>query len=87
MATAFGLSRSSAVMQPDSHAKRTVESGASGLAPERSGSRNVAPWGPLVAASSAREVARAWEDFAAGNEVGTGVRPEIVASWYRCRGR
>lgn len=57
------------------------------LAPERSGSRNVAPRGPLVAASSAREVARAWEDFAAGNEVGTGVRPEILASWYRCRDR
>ncbi|CAL9327525.1 hypothetical protein SUDANB54_00001 [Streptomyces sp. enrichment culture] len=41
--------------------------------------------GPLVATSSAREVARAWERFAAGEDIETGVRPEILASWYRCR--
>ncbi|WP_255375798.1 DNA-binding protein [Saccharomonospora sp. CUA-673] len=32
-------------------------------------------------------MARAWEDFAAGEEVAAGVRPEILASWYRCRDR
>lgn len=41
----------------------------------------------LVATSSAREVARAWESFAAGEDIETGVRPEILASWYRCRDR
>ncbi|MGA4986858.1 LytTR family transcriptional regulator DNA-binding domain-containing protein [Streptomyces cellulosae] len=41
--------------------------------------------GPLVATSSAREVARAWERFATGEDIETGVRPEILASWYRCR--
>jgi sigma-54 dependent transcriptional regulator, acetoin dehydrogenase operon transcriptional activator AcoR len=40
-----------------------------------------------VATSSAKEVARAWEDFAAGEDIETGVRPEILASWYRCRDR
>ncbi|MEU7791590.1 LytTR family transcriptional regulator DNA-binding domain-containing protein [Amycolatopsis sp. NPDC049159] len=43
--------------------------------------------GSLAATSSAKEVARAWEDFAAGEIVETGVRPEILASWYRCRDR
>lgn len=41
----------------------------------------------LVATSSARDVARAWESFAAGEDIETGVRPEILASWYRCRDR
>ncbi|MFD2419831.1 DNA-binding protein [Amycolatopsis pigmentata] len=30
-------------------------------------------------------VARAWEGFTAGETVIQGVRPEILASWYRCR--
>jgi hypothetical protein len=30
-------------------------------------------------------VARAWERFTAGEATVQGVRPEIVASWYRCR--
>ncbi|MGW1681561.1 LytTR family transcriptional regulator DNA-binding domain-containing protein [Saccharopolyspora sp. NPDC002376] len=34
---------------------------------------------------TARTVARAWESFAAGEDVVQGVRPEILASWYRCR--
>lgn len=41
----------------------------------------------LVATSSAREVARAWESFAGGEDIETGIRPEILASWYRCRDR
>lgn len=41
----------------------------------------------VVATSSAREVARAWESFAGGEDIETGVRPEILASWYRCRDR
>ncbi|WP_242623069.1 DNA-binding protein [Pseudonocardia sediminis] len=43
------------------------------------------PAGSLVASPSAKEVARAWEDFASGEDIETGVRPEILASWYRCR--
>lgn len=43
--------------------------------------------GFLMATSSAKEVARAWEDFAGGENIETGVRPEILASWYRCRDR
>ena len=31
------------------------------------------------------DTAAAWERFAAGQEVGEGVRPEILLSWYRCR--
>ena len=34
-----------------------------------------------VATSS--RVARAWESFATGEDVEQGVRPEILASWYR----
>lgn len=55
------------------------------VAPGRpSGSCHVAD-GSVVATSSAREVARAWESFAAGEDIEAGVRPEILASWYRCR--
>lgn len=32
-----------------------------------------------------RTVARAWESFATGDTSVQGVRPEILASWYRCR--
>lgn len=32
-----------------------------------------------------RTVARAWESFATGDTSVVGVRPEILASWYRCR--
>lgn len=34
---------------------------------------------------SSDAVARAWEDFTAGRDVVSGVRPEILASWSRCR--
>ncbi|WP_235022940.1 DNA-binding protein [Amycolatopsis alkalitolerans] len=37
--------------------------------------------------TSTRAVSRAWESFAAGEDIETGVRPEILASWYRCRDR
>lgn len=37
--------------------------------------------------STAKTVARARESFAAGEDVVKGVRPEILASWYRCRDR
>lgn len=57
------------------------------IAPSGSGGRDHISGGSLVATSSAREVARAWESFAAGEEIETGVRPEILASWYRCRDR
>ncbi|KID27889.1 transcriptional regulator, LytTR family [Prauserella sp. Am3] len=45
--------------------------------------------GPVVSPEpiSSTEVARAWESFAAGEDVVAGVRPEILASWYRCRDR
>ncbi|KMS91116.1 LytTR family transcriptional regulator [Streptomyces regensis] len=45
--------------------------------------------GPAVSPEpvSSTEVARAWESFAAGEDVVAGVRPEILASWYRCRDR
>jgi len=43
--------------------------------------------GSSLATPSAKEIARAWEDFAAGEDIETGVRPEILASWYRCRDR
>lgn len=39
----------------------------------------------LVATATARRVARAWESFSAGEDIVQGVRPEILASWYRCR--
>jgi hypothetical protein len=42
-----------------------------------------APTGRL--APGERTAARAWEAFAAGEEAVTGVRPEIVESWVRCR--
>ncbi|OZM75391.1 DNA-binding protein [Pseudonocardia sp. MH-G8] len=57
------------------------------IAPSRPSGRDRALDGSLVATSSAKEVARAWEDFAAGEDIETGVRPEILASWYRCRDR
>lgn len=57
------------------------------IAPSRPSGRDRGPDGSLVATSSAWEVARAWEDFAAGEDIETGVRPEILASWYRCRDR
>lgn len=41
----------------------------------------------LGTTSAARSVARARESFAAGEDVVKGVRPEILASWYRCRDR
>ncbi|WP_406689782.1 LytTR family transcriptional regulator DNA-binding domain-containing protein [Saccharopolyspora sp. ID03-671] len=49
---------------------------------------------PLEIASSTRggdaltstsAVAKAWEAFATGDDVTASVRPEILASWYRCR--
>lgn len=40
--------------------------------------------GPFSVAAE-RRTARAWEDFAAGEDTAQGVRPEILASWYRCR--
>lgn len=57
------------------------------IAPSRHGGRERGSTGSLMATSSAKEVARAWEDFAAGEDIETGVRPEILASWYRCRDR
>ena len=36
-------------------------------------------------APAERVAARAWETVAAGGEAVTGVRPEIVDSWIRCR--
>lgn len=36
-------------------------------------------------AESDRLAARAWEAFAAGDDVARGVRPEILESWSRCR--
>ncbi|KAA9166062.1 DNA-binding protein [Amycolatopsis acidicola] len=57
------------------------------VAPSRPSGRDRVPDGSLVATSSAKEVARAWENFAAGEDIETGVRPEILASWYRCRDR
>lgn len=57
------------------------------IAPRRPGGRERVPAGSLAATSSAKEVARAWENFAAGEDIETGVRPEILASWYRCRDR
>lgn len=41
--------------------------------------------GSLVASSAARTIARARENFATGEDIEKGVRPEILASWYRCR--
>lgn len=55
------------------------------IAPSRPSGRERVPDGSLVASPSAKEVARAWEDFAAGEDIETGVRPDILASWYRCR--
>ena len=57
------------------------------IAPSRPGVRDRGPADSLVATTSAKDVARAWEDFAAGEDIETGVRPEILASWYRCRDR
>ncbi|TNC19395.1 DNA-binding protein [Amycolatopsis alkalitolerans] len=36
-------------------------------------------------AARARTVTRAWESFAGGADIVEGVRPSILASWYRCR--
>lgn len=55
------------------------------VAPSRPSGRDHVADGSVVAASSAREITRAWESFAAGEDVEVGVRPEILASWYRCR--
>ncbi|MFC0495308.1 LytTR family transcriptional regulator DNA-binding domain-containing protein [Streptomyces mutabilis] len=55
------------------------------IAPSRPSAASAMANGSVVAASSAREVARAWECFAAGEDIEAGVRPEILASWYRCR--
>ena len=55
------------------------------IAPSRPSGRDRVPDGSLVASPSAKEVARAWEDFAGGEDIETGVRPDILASWYRCR--
>src|SRR4051812_3208730 len=57
------------------------------IAPSRPGGRERVSSGSLMATPSAKEVARAWENFAGGENVETGVRPEILASWYRCRDR
>lgn len=57
------------------------------IAPSRHSGGDHVVSGSLMTTSSAREVARAWESFAAGEDVETGVRPEILASWYRCRDR
>ncbi len=57
------------------------------MAPSRPSGRDRTPQRSLMTTSSAKEVARAWEDFAAGENIETGVRPEILASWYRCRDR
>ncbi|MFI7124012.1 LytTR family transcriptional regulator DNA-binding domain-containing protein [Amycolatopsis sp. NPDC049868] len=57
------------------------------IASSRPGRRDHVADGSLVTTSSAREVARAWENFASGEDIETGVRPEILASWYRCRDR
>lgn len=57
------------------------------IAPSEPRGRDHVSNGSLVATSSAKEVARAWESFAAGEDIETGVRPEILASWYRCRDR
>jgi len=57
------------------------------IAPSRPSRRDGITNSSLAATSSAKEVARAWEDFAAGENIETGVRPEILASWYRCRDR
>lgn len=35
--------------------------------------------------TTSNQVARAWESFATGEDIEQGVRPEILASWYRCR--
>ncbi|GAA3588085.1 DNA-binding protein [Amycolatopsis ultiminotia] len=57
------------------------------IAPSKSSGRDHLVDGSLVTTSSAKEVARAWESFAGGEDIETGVRPEILASWYRCRDR
>lgn len=55
----------------------------SGSHPATSGSEG-SGWRPH-SASDKRRIARAWEDFAAGADSIEGVRPEILASWHRCR--
>ena len=54
------------------------------IAPSRTSGRDDVS---LTTTSTARDVARAWESFAEGEDIETGVRPEILASWYRCRDR
>lgn len=61
-----------------------------GRNPVTSGSRTAtsgkacATRGPLPSASE-RRIMRAWESFASGAVSVEGVRPEILASWSRCR--
>lgn len=57
------------------------------IAPSSRNERDHVPVGSLIATSSAKKVARAWESFAEGEDIEAGVRPEILASWYRCRDR
>lgn len=44
----------------------------------------ISGWHPRPPAHE-RRIARAWEEFAAGKDAIQGVRPQILASWYRCR--
>ena len=56
-----------------------------GRKPVTSGSRMATSGtGPLPRAAE-RSVVRAWESFASGAVSVVGVRPEILASWHRCR--
>lgn len=60
-----------------------MEHGAGGTssAPGGTGPTRLAPdWG-----AGDRATAAAWERFVTGEEVGPGVRPEILRSWHRCR--
>jgi sigma-54 dependent transcriptional regulator, acetoin dehydrogenase operon transcriptional activator AcoR len=41
--------------------------------------------GQMLANGSVERTAAAWRDFVAGADSVRGVRPEILASWYRCR--
>lgn len=57
------------------------------IAPSKPDGRGRVADASLVTTSSAKEVTRAWESFASGEDIEVGVRPEILASWYRCRDR
>ncbi len=39
----------------------------------------------MLSVADGRRITRAWESFATGENTVDGVRPEILASWYRCR--